>query len=166
MSRCVTRVVDFVGGAGYQATCSNHPKWIAPSRELASTAIEDCKHHKALNLASDVCITLNCGREARMSIDTKRPSRMRIFSVVDFDNRPAPKTADRYCRKHGALVIVGMIETLVDMDEEETDGTGSGEHRGPDSDGTGQGDHLAERETVDLGETSSELAQDGATQGG
>lgn len=52
-----------------------------------------------------------------MAVRTLRPTRPELKSVIWYDDRTAPRTAQRYCRKHGYEVVVAMMNTLVSEDE-------------------------------------------------
>lgn len=65
------------------------------------------------------CSLPYCDREARMAINTNRPTRDTLYSTVYYDDRDpkAPKKAVRYCKKHGAQTIADLVDTLVEDDK-------------------------------------------------
>lgn len=64
------------------------------------------------------CETKGCEREARMAIDTSRPSRDVLKSVLYFDNRSAPRKAARYCKTCGAALAQDLVNALTDADDD------------------------------------------------
>lgn len=63
------------------------------------------------------CQAEGCDMDARCAIKTARPTRGDLQSTLYCDDRSAPKTATRYCKKHGTEVITGMM-LFVDGDNE------------------------------------------------
>lgn len=62
------------------------------------------------------CSDSGCTRPARMAFRTTRPSRNDLRTTVFYDDRSAPSTAQRYCRKHGLALITDVIRTVVAED--------------------------------------------------
>jgi hypothetical protein len=59
---------------------------------------------------------VTCARPARMAALVARGERqveVRIYS----DNRTAPRSADRFCKHHGAQMVEELIALTVDADE-------------------------------------------------
>lgn len=64
------------------------------------------------------CSLETCDKPARMAVTTRRDTRTRnVISTVYYDNRTAPKKAQRYCRKDGAELLKELVKTLSDEDE-------------------------------------------------
>lgn len=68
---------------------------------------------------NETCSQGACTRQARLAVTTSRPSRGTIWTKVWWDNRTAPPTADRFCKKHGIELLKSLTETLCDMDDDE-----------------------------------------------
>lgn len=62
------------------------------------------------------CTHPGCTKPARMAVRTTRPTREDLRSMIHFDDRAAPKTAQRYCKQHGTAVIAELIKALVSED--------------------------------------------------
>lgn len=41
-----------------------------------------------------------------------------MYSTVYYDEREAAKNATPYCKEHGREVVAGLVDVLVDADEE------------------------------------------------
>lgn len=68
---------------------------------------------------ADPCTAKDCPNAARLAIRTMdHPMR----SVIYFDDREAPATAQRYCKKHGADLARDLVLTVAHEDEEMKDG--------------------------------------------
>lgn len=66
---------------------------------------------------SQKCQSRGCLNQARVAIATKRPNRERMYSTIDYDDRTAPKTFSRYCKKCAIDIMTGIIRSVVDDDE-------------------------------------------------
>lgn len=62
------------------------------------------------------CQGRGCNNESRMAVSTKRPTRGRMYSIVDYDDRTAPKGSMRYCFACGLDTVENMIRTFVSSD--------------------------------------------------
>lgn len=62
------------------------------------------------------CSLSGCEAEARMAISTKRPRRAKIVTTVWWDDRTAPKAAQRYCRHHGGGLLADLARMLTHPD--------------------------------------------------
>lgn len=60
-----------------------------------------------------------CGQPARCAIRTTRPRRDDLRITYFSDNRTAPRSAQRYCRKHGIELLAGLAHATTDMDQAE-----------------------------------------------
>jgi hypothetical protein len=58
------------------------------------------------------CSYPDCENQARLAIRTTRPHRRELKSVVWYDDRTAPKTASRYCRKHAIHLATELIFSM------------------------------------------------------
>lgn len=64
------------------------------------------------------CNTKHCVNQARVSISTTRSrDRVRLYSVVDYDDQVSPKKATRYCKKCATELMIGLLDMLVHEDE-------------------------------------------------
>lgn len=57
-----------------------------------------------------------CNKPGRLALRTTRPTREDLRTMIYFDDRTAPKTAQPYCREHGAALVADLIQTLVAED--------------------------------------------------
>lgn len=64
------------------------------------------------------CTATGCDRPARLAVRTTRPSRDDLRTTIYYDDRTAPRTAQRYCRQHGGETLAALVITLTDADEE------------------------------------------------
>ncbi len=55
-----------------------------------------------------------CEEAARMALRTARPTRDVIKTIVYWDDRTAPRTAERLCQKHGMETLDALSKVLVD----------------------------------------------------
>jgi hypothetical protein len=62
------------------------------------------------------CSYEGCTNQARMAVKTQRPSRERVWSRVDYDDRSAPRGGQRVCREHGIAMMHDLILTMTDED--------------------------------------------------
>lgn len=68
---------------------------------------------------NEPCSVEDCQRDARCGIRTTRPSRADVRVTLYTDNRVAPKTAQRYCHRHGLQVLADLVAALIDRDDPE-----------------------------------------------
>ena len=70
--------------------------------------------------ATDQCSFETCDRPARIALKTNTrysPGRGLILSTTIFyDDRQAPKTAQRYCKTHGASMAAELINVTAHED--------------------------------------------------
>lgn len=62
------------------------------------------------------CSSTACTKPARMALRTYRPTRDRMITTVDFDNRSAVRGSKPYCKACGLHIVAGLVDMLVDMD--------------------------------------------------
>lgn len=63
------------------------------------------------------CSHSGCERQARMAVRTTRPSREDLRVTIYCDDRSAPKTAQRYCKRCGQATVRDVLNVVVDSDE-------------------------------------------------
>lgn len=61
-----------------------------------------------------MCSRNGCDKEARVGIRTTRPSRADLKTMVYWDERVAPATADLLCKEHGVATLTSLANTLID----------------------------------------------------
>lgn len=69
-------------------------------------------------ITPDYCHDDGCTRAARMAVRITRTSRPDVRVTVYADDRTAPAVALRYCQRHGQEFVAGVINVLVDGDDE------------------------------------------------
>jgi hypothetical protein len=60
------------------------------------------------------CSTKGCGKPARCAIKTARPKREKMYSVIHYDERTAPKSALPYCKPCAVALLKDLCDTLID----------------------------------------------------
>ena len=64
------------------------------------------------------CQQKDCTREARAALRTTRPRRTVVKTVVLYDDRfDVPNSYEKLCKQHTKATLLGLVDTLVDMDE-------------------------------------------------
>lgn len=66
-----------------------------------------------------ICETRDCAKGARMAFATTRPTRANVWTRIWWDDREAPKSAARHCKKHGIQALAQIADVLIDLDEDE-----------------------------------------------
>lgn len=67
------------------------------------------------------CSTEDCTNAARGAVRTTRPTRPNLKTLVWWDEREAPATAQVYCKKCMIRLLGSLADTLLDLDEEHVD---------------------------------------------
>lgn len=66
----------------------------------------------------NVCRDPKCTKLSRVAIRTKRPTRDNLNTTVFFGPDAAPVTTPRYCKEHGTALMLDLMKTLLEEDED------------------------------------------------